>query len=96
VTQLYPWALGLSEQVSFLTAVMQQRVNIKFRIQMDKTPVEIHEVLQSAYGDEVLRTRRVYDWFKRYNDGCENDQDDPRSSSSTLERQTQLQMFSKW
>jgi hypothetical protein len=62
-----------------LTAVIKQRVNIKFCVQLDKTPTETYEMLQSVYGDEALSRISVFEWFKQFKDGREDIQDDPRS-----------------
>jgi hypothetical protein len=38
----------------FLTAVIEQRVNIKFYVKLGKTPTETYRMLQTVYGDEAL------------------------------------------
>jgi transposase len=53
---------------------MEPRGNIKFCVQLGKTRTENYEMLQPAYGD-----RSVCEWFKRFKDGREDLQDDPRS-----------------
>jgi hypothetical protein len=64
---------------------------------LGKTPTEIYEMLRTVCGDEALRRSSVFEWFKRFKDGRENLQDDPRSGVlQPLEMQTQSQMFVKW
>ncbi|KAL4149442.1 hypothetical protein QTP88_003392 [Uroleucon formosanum] len=38
-----------------------------------------HKMLQNAYGDQCLGRTQCYDWFKRFKDGRESVDDDPRS-----------------
>jgi hypothetical protein len=48
----------------FLTAAMEQRVNIKFCVKVGKIPTETFEMLQTVYGDEALSRSSVLEWFK--------------------------------
>jgi hypothetical protein len=48
----------------FLTAVMEQRVNIKFCVKLDKTGTETYEMLKTVYGDEALNRSIVFEWFE--------------------------------
>jgi transposase len=63
--------------VTFLAMV--QRMNTKFAFKLGKTPIETYEMLQTVCGDEALSRSCVFDWFKRFKDGREDLQDDPRS-----------------
>jgi transposase len=78
--------LQLSELVVFLTDVVEQRVNIKFCVKLGKTPTETYEILQTAYGDEAVSRNSVFEWFKRFKDGREDLQDDPRSGRPSTSR----------
>jgi hypothetical protein len=62
-----------------LTAVMEQQVNIKFCVKLDKTSTEIFEMLRTVYGDEALSRSSVSELFKGFKVWCEDLQDDPRS-----------------
>jgi transposase len=70
----------------FLTAVMEQRVNIKLCVKLGKTPTETYEMLQNVYGDEALSRSSIFGWFKRFKDGRDDLQDDPRSGSPSTSR----------
>jgi hypothetical protein len=48
----------------FLTAVIEQRVNIKFCVKLGKNRTEIYGMLQTAYGGEALSRSSAYEWFK--------------------------------
>jgi hypothetical protein len=43
----------------FLTAVMEQRVNIKFCVKLGKTQTETYGILQTVHGDEGLSRSSV-------------------------------------
>jgi hypothetical protein len=64
-----------------LTAVVDQRVNIKFCVKLGKTPTETYEILQTVYGDEALSRSS-----KRFKDGREDLQDDPRRGRTPTSR----------
>jgi hypothetical protein len=53
-------------------------VNIKFCVKLGKTPAETYEMLHTLY-DEALSRSNVFECFKRFKDGHEDLQDDPRS-----------------
>jgi transposase len=73
----------------FLTAVMEQQINIKFCVKLGKTPTETYEMLQTVYGDEALSRSSVFEWFKPFKDGRENLQIDPRSGRPSISRNTE-------
>ncbi|KAJ8951899.1 hypothetical protein NQ318_019877 [Aromia moschata] len=61
-----------------LSVQMEQRVNIKFLVRLGKTFTEAYAMLKEAYGDECLSRTRVFEWFKRFKEGRETTEDDPR------------------
>jgi transposase len=65
---------------------MEQRVNIKFCVKLGKTPTETYGMLQTAYGDEALGRSTVFDWFRRFKEGREDLQDDPRRGRASTSR----------
>jgi hypothetical protein len=67
-----------TQRVMFLTAVMKQRVTIKFCVKLDKTRIENFTMLQTVYGDEAWSRSCVFEWFKRCKYARELHQDDPR------------------
>ncbi|KAJ8948156.1 hypothetical protein NQ318_009244 [Aromia moschata] len=54
-----------------LSVQMEQRVNIKFLVKLGKTFTEV-------YGNECLSRTQVFEWFKRFKEGRETTEDDPR------------------
>jgi hypothetical protein len=63
----------------FLTAVIEQRVNIKFCVKLAKMPTETYEMLQTVCGDDALSLGSVSEWFKQFRDGREDLENDPRN-----------------
>jgi histone-lysine N-methyltransferase SETMAR len=65
---------------------MEQRVNIKFRAKLDKTPTEIYEILQTLNSDEALSRSSVFECSKRRKGGYEDLEDGPRSGRLSASR----------
>ena len=65
---------------------MEQRVNIKFCYKLKKTAAETHQMLLQAYGEEAVSKKCVYEWFKRFRDGKETVEDEPRSAQPSTSR----------
>jgi uncharacterized membrane protein len=61
---------------------VEQRVNIKFCDKLRKTAVETHEMLVLVYGAEAVSRKCVYDRFKRFRDGKETAEREPRAGRS--------------
>ncbi|KAJ8960180.1 hypothetical protein NQ318_003903, partial [Aromia moschata] len=53
---------------------MEQRVNLKCLVKLGKT----YEMLKEVYGNECLSCTQVIEWFKRFKEGRETTEDDPR------------------
>jgi hypothetical protein len=80
----------------FLTDVMEQRVNTKFCFELGKTQQKPMKCCKVS-GDEVLHRSSVSEWFKRFKDGREDLQNDPRNGVlQPLEMQIQSQKSVKW
>jgi hypothetical protein len=41
---------------------LEQRINIKFLVKLTKSGLEICQMLQQAYGEDVLKRRTVFKW----------------------------------
>lgn len=64
----------------------EQRTNLKFLVQLGKTPSEALGMLQKVYGDETMSRSRVFEWCKRFKEGREDVEDDPRSGRPSTSR----------
>ncbi|KAJ8961894.1 hypothetical protein NQ318_021512 [Aromia moschata] len=54
------------------------RVNPKFRVKLGKTFTEAYAMLKEVYGNECLSRTQIFEWFKRFKEGRETTEDDPR------------------
>ncbi|GBN27629.1 hypothetical protein AVEN_120493-2 [Araneus ventricosus] len=55
---------------------MEQRVNIKFCFKLGRMATETHEMLVKV---DAVSQKCVFEWFKRFRDGKEDVEDEPRS-----------------
>ena len=58
--------------------ISEQRVCCKIRAQLGFRPTEIHADLQNVYGNGALKYVTVCKWVRRFNDGRESIENDPR------------------
>jgi len=58
----------------------------KFSYKLGKTATWAHEMLVQVYGTEAVSRKCVYDWFKRFRDGKETTEDEPRSGRPSTSR----------
>ncbi|XP_077416144.1 protein GVQW3-like [Vanacampus margaritifer] len=68
------------------TGSTEQRTNLKFLVRLGKSPSEALGLLQQVYGDETMSRSRVFEWCKRFKEGREDVEDDPRSGRPTTSR----------
>nr|XP_061792327.1 protein GVQW3-like [Nerophis lumbriciformis] len=64
----------------------EQRTNLKFLVQLGKTPSEALVLLQQVYRNETMSRSRVFEWCKRFREGREDVEDDPRSGRPSTSR----------
>jgi len=68
------------------TTSAEQRTNLKFLVKLGKTPSEALELLQQVYGDETMSRSHVFEWHKRFKEGRQDVEDDPRSGRPSTSR----------
>jgi hypothetical protein len=51
---------------------MEERAVIKFCVKLKKTTTETFEMLKSAYGEECLSRKSVFEWHRRFEVGQES------------------------
>ena len=56
-----------------------QRINNKFCVKLGKTATETLKMLRDVYGDSSMSRTRVFEWHKRFVEGREDVEDDPKS-----------------
>ncbi|KAJ8944329.1 hypothetical protein NQ318_016136, partial [Aromia moschata] len=69
---------GFACDASEKSVQMEQPFNLKFLVKLGKTCIEAYVVLKEVYGNECLSRTQVFEWFKRFNEGRETTEDDPR------------------
>ena len=62
---------------------IEQRINLKFLVRLEKSPTETFNSLQEVYGDATMSRTRIFEWHKRFREDVE---DDPRSGKPTTSR----------
>ena len=65
---------------------MEQRTNSRFLVRLGKTPSEALQLWQKVHGDEAMSRLRVFEWCKRFKEGREDVEDDPRSGRPSTPR----------
>lgn len=58
---------------------VEQRVVIKFYVKLGKSASETFSLLKTVYEESCLKRSTLFKWFKRFQDGHESVEDDPRS-----------------
>ncbi|EGI61189.1 FLJ37770-like protein [Acromyrmex echinatior] len=61
-----------------ISVTIEQRIVVKFHVKLGKTATETYNLLKEMYGHECLSRARVFEWFKRFQDGREDVEDDSR------------------
>ncbi|EFN78791.1 Putative uncharacterized protein FLJ37770, partial [Harpegnathos saltator] len=57
---------------------IEQRIVVKLRMKLGKSATVTYLLLKEVYGNECLSRARVFEWFKRFQDGREDVEDDSR------------------
>ena len=65
---------------------IEQRINLKFLVRLGETPTETFNLLQEVYGDATMSRTRIFEWRKRFREGREDVEDDPKSGRPTTSR----------
>ncbi len=65
------------------------RANIKFLTKLQWKPTEIIETLQNVYGDSSPSRAVVYRWIRRFKDGRDELEDDPREGRPSTSKNAQ-------
>jgi hypothetical protein len=65
---------------------LEQWINIKFCVKISKSTSETLALLTVAYGEYAMKKLSVFDRHRRYKEGQEDVQDDPRSGQPKTQR----------
>jgi len=59
--------------------ITEQRTNLKIPVRIRKPPTEALILLQNVHGDDTISRARAFEWYRSFEDGREDVEDDPRS-----------------
>ena len=65
---------------------IEQRINLNFLVRLGKTPTETFNLLQEVYEDATMSRTRIFEWHKRFREGREDVEDDPKSGRPKTSR----------
>ncbi|GFW81512.1 protein GVQW3 [Trichonephila clavipes] len=63
-----------------------QRICIKFCFKLGKTGTENYEMMKTAFGDKAMSRAQVFKWFRRFKEGRQSVNSDPRSGRPSTSR----------
>ena len=70
---------------------IEQRINIKFCVKLGKTSTETLKMLRDVYRDSSMSRTRVFEWHKRFVEGREDVEDDPKSGMPCTSTDTNIE-----
>ena len=65
---------------------LEQRINIKFCVKIGKSVRETLALSTVTYGEYAVKKSSVFEWHRRFKEGREDVQDDPRSGQPKKQR----------
>lgn len=65
---------------------IEQRVNLKFLVKLNKTATESFCLLKQVYGEQSLSRSQVFEWHRRFKEGREDVEDDEHSGRPRTSR----------
>ena len=65
---------------------VEQQINLKFLVRLEKTPTEALKLLQEVYGDDTKSRTRFFEWHRRFKEGREEVEDDHRNGRRSTSR----------
>jgi len=65
---------------------LEQQINIKFCVKIGKSANETLALLRVAYGEYAMKKSSVFEWHRRFKEGREDVQDDPRCEQPKMQR----------
>lgn len=58
-----------------LSLPIKRRIVVKFHVKLEKTDTETYIIFKEVDGNEYLLRVRVFEWYKRFRDNREDDED---------------------
>ena len=69
-----------------LVSRMKQQINLKFLVKLRKTPTECFKLLKEVYCEDVTSRMQIFKWHKRFEKGCEEVENDPKTGQPSTTR----------
>jgi hypothetical protein len=69
-----------------MSSEQEQRVCIKFCVKLGRNGAETFEMLRSAFGEQVLRYVRIFEWHRKFKEGRDSVDDNPTSGRTTTSK----------
>ena len=69
-----------------MSAEQEQRVFIKFCVKPGRNGAETFEMLRTAFGEHCLSRGRIFEWHRRFKEGRDSVDDNPRSGRPTTSK----------
>jgi hypothetical protein len=65
---------------------LEQRINIKFCVKTGRSATDTLTLLTVAYAEYAMKKSSGFEWHRRFTEGREDVQDDPRSGQPKTQR----------
>lgn len=69
-----------------MTERLEQRVCIKFCVKLEHSSAETVRIIRKVFGDDAMSAAQIKVWHKRFKDGRESVESDPRSGRPATSR----------
>lgn len=69
-----------------MTESVEQRIYIKFCFKLGKTATETNDMIKLTFGEDAMSRARVFEWFRRFREGQESCEIEPRSGRPSTSR----------
>jgi len=66
---------------------LEEQTNFKFCVKIGESASETLTLLTVAYGEYAMKNSSVFEWHRRFEEGREDVQDDPRNGRQKTRRQ---------
>jgi len=73
-----------------MTEKMEQRCCVKFCQKLDDTQTETIKKIQQVFGDVALSPTQIKEWYKRFKNGRESVESEPRSGRPSTSRNEEM------
>ena len=65
---------------------MEQQINLNFMVKLKKTPTVCFKLFKEVYSKDVMSRMQIFEWHKRFEKGCKEMEDDPKTGQPSTTR----------